>query len=662
MYAVVASLLALHWLLAVSSKTEESTTADELAHLMGGFTYWQFNDYRFQPENGNLPQRWAALPAWAMGTKFPEIQGSPYWRTSDAWALGHQFFYETGDDHFPRLMAGRAMIALFSVATGLLVFGWSRALFGTAGGLVSLGFFAFCPNFLAHGALVTSDLCMVFFFLASVGAYWRHLHDPRRRWWLLSAVTFGLACVAKFSAVLLLPMMALMTLARIAAPAPLVFGRRHFATRGAKLAAITASTLGHGFVAVVVIWAFFGFRYSAFNPALPPADHFLRPWEVTLGHIGMQGAVIHALAGWHALPEAFLYGFSFVLEMSQMRSGYLDGAYSITGWLRFFPLAFLYKTTIPVLLACVAAAGWAAQRWRRAAKWNAIWPDLYRVTPLVALFAVYWYISLTTRLNIGHRHILPTYPVIFILLGALGGWLAGRRILGMAVVAGLLSWQLVEAVRIYPHYLAYFSPLAGGPSQGHRHLVDSSLDWGQDLPGLKAWLSQNAAPGERIYLSYAGSGEPAYYGINARRLSFINGFKIKQPWYPLEPGLYCIGATMLEHVYSPIRGPWTPELEKEYQWMRSFEPAFLEYFSNVASREEMDRAATADKWQRAAARHEVLRLARLSHYLRARTPEAEIGYSIFVYRLSAQEIAETTAGTYEQWRAAVLRVGGDPDK
>ena len=119
----VALLLALHFAMAVGSKRRESTTSDELVHLTAGFTYWKFNDYRLQPENGNLPQRWVALPTWIAGAKFPD-RDQVYWRQSEAWVLaGHEFFYETGEDHFPRLMAARAMAALFSAGcTGALVF------------------------------------------------------------------------------------------------------------------------------------------------------------------------------------------------------------------------------------------------------------------------------------------------------------------------------------------------------------------------------------------------------------------------------------------------------------------------------------------------------------------------------------------------------------
>jgi hypothetical protein len=112
---------------------------------------------------------------------------------------------------------------------------------------------------------------------------------------------------------------------------------------------------------------------------------------------------------------------------------------------------------------------------------------------------------------------------------------------------------------------------------------------------------------------------------------------------------------MLEQVYSTIRGPWTPELEKEYQWMRGFEPAFTVYSNDARQRAEMDRAASPGKWRHAWTRHDQLRFARLCHYLRVRPPDANIGYSIMIYRLNAAEIAAATAGSRADWQALIDR-------
>ena len=105
--------------------------------------------------------------------------------------------------------------------------------------------------------------------------------------------------------------------------------------------------------------------------------------------------------------------------------------------------------------------------------------------------------AMTSPLNLGERHLLPTYPALFILAGGAAGWLRSQhRWFGAAAVAALLVALGAESIAIRPHYLAYFNVLAGGPESGYRHLVDSSLDWGQDLPGLKRWLEVAEADSE----------------------------------------------------------------------------------------------------------------------------------------------------------------------
>lgn len=635
----VAALLVLHVGLALWAAGGESVTADEILHVTGGYFYNRYGDFRLQPENGVLPQRWAALPAWLSGAPSPPLENNIYWRTSDASVMGHQLFYETGHDHWPMLMAARTMIVIFSAGTGLLIFCWSRALFGTAAGFLALIFFALCPNILAHAALATSDTVSIFFLLAAAGAFWRHLCAPTLPSGALSAVVFGLACVAKYSAALLLPMFALLLIWRVVT-------EKTPAERRRWLVRTPLTILGHGAATVLIIWAFYDFRYTAFAPGVPPADHFIRPWEQVLPVIGLHGRVVEFCRTWKLLPEAFLYGYAWVIESVQARAAYLAGDYSTSGWVSFFPLAFLWKTPLALLAATVCGLGVVLRRW--AGNRTLIGRDSLAVAPLLVLFAVYWAFSLTSKLNIGHRHILPTYPVLFILAGGLaapgvftGAW---RAVLPMALVLG----QVAANARVAPHYLAYFNEIAGGPDEGYRHLVDSSLDWGQDLPGLKTWLDEHAS-GEPAFLSYFGTGEPAYYGLRVHRLPFFNNFKFPVYYTPLTAGVYCISATMLQQVYSPVRGPWTVELEKEFQQLRALEPAFAGYTRDPKIRAELVSTMSADRWQRTITRYDILRFARLCYYLRVRAPEAKIGYSIFIYRLSAAEVAGATAGPVSAW-------------
>ncbi|NBR57837.1 MAG: phospholipid carrier-dependent glycosyltransferase [Opitutaceae bacterium] len=224
----------------------QSTTSDELAHLTGGYTFNHWNDYRLHPENGLLPQRWQALPL-SLGTApiFPSLDSTD-WREANVWKLGHHFFYEAGNDHAPLLRQARAMNSFFGAALTLLVFFWSRKIWGTVGAMSSAIFCAFCPTLLAHSGLATSDLAAAFFLLASTGAYWRHLHDHRPQWWWLSLTAFGLACVAKYTAVLLLPIFGLLVLVRALSPQPLMLAGRSLLRRRAKWIGLIISLSTHG--------------------------------------------------------------------------------------------------------------------------------------------------------------------------------------------------------------------------------------------------------------------------------------------------------------------------------------------------------------------------------------------------------------------------------
>jgi hypothetical protein len=489
-------------------------------------------------------------------------------------------------------------------------------------------------------------MAAVFFLLATLGAFWRHLHRPTWRNGALSTVVFGLACVAKYSAALLPPIMMMLLAWRILRdPA----GTR---ARWWKLAPI--SLAGHALGALTVIWAFYGFRYSGFAPGVPPADHYLVDWKEVLPYIGFHRHLVDVCRTWQILPEGFLYGYAWVVQSARARSAFLAGDYSFFGWFSFFPLAFFWKTPL-ALLAALATATWVAIR-----RWRILRLD--SVAPLVVLFVVYWLFSLTSHLNIGHRHILPTYPVLFIFLGGLAAPGVFPRLWRFILPGIFVLGQLAANLRTAPDYIAFFNSLAGGPAHGYRLLVDSSLDWGQDLPGLATWLqTHNSGPAAQpVFLSYFGSGEPDYYQIKASRLPFVNGFKLRPRWYEPTAGIYCVSATNLQQVYCSVRGPWTLKNEKEYQEGRAKEPLFREYWNNPAIREEVARTGEAGNFERTWAIYDGLRFARLCHYLRARQPDAQPGYSILVYRLTQAELDAAVHGDLRQFAAAIERAGSRP--
>ena len=643
--SLVALLLAAQWWLGVSATRELGVTTDELVHVTGGFSYWKFNDYRLQPENGNLPQRLAGLPWVLAGARMDTTGPDPQaWPESDVWHIGHAFFFGSGNNTDYLLLLSRAVMALTGTALGLLIFAWSRALWGDAGGLLSLALYVFCPNFLAHAPLATSDVTMTLCLLAACGAFWRQTRILDGRSLAASVGVTALATVAKFSFGLLLPIFALIAVVRLASSEPLLvqFGRRReLRTWREKLVAILASGVVHGIAAWIAIWACFGFRFSAVGPGMPPQTDFFWPWSVVLPAQGFWRGFLLFSHDWRLLPDAFLDGFGTVLHASAERGAFLNGEYSNTGWASFFPYSFLVKTPLSQLATFTLAGGAAVVAWsqQRGGKWPRIKADLYRLTPLLALFGVYWVVSIQTHLNIGHRHILPTYPVLFIAAGLL--WRAGGSRLLATLAVFLVLGNAVESATVRPSYLAYFNPLAGGPANGWRHLVDSSLDWGQDLPRLATWLRQEAKPGERVYVSYAGSDDFRYEGIRAQELASVYNFNQPREWYELEPGLYCLSATALQNVYSGWRGPWTLGKERSMLAYRSMLAEAPPPQTAAERKVRADRLFNLDQ----------LRFVRLCNYLRIRQPDAMVGYSFLIYRLSGAEVHAAAYGTMNEFAA-----------
>jgi hypothetical protein len=645
---VVTLLLAVHAWLALSATIDLGVTADETAHLTGGYSYWRFDDYRLQPENGNLPQRWAALPLLPERPRLDPSAQPDAWRRSNVWLVAQQFFFGSGNPIDYLLLLARTGMLAWSVATGLLVFAWSRQLWGDAAGLFSLTLYAFSPTLLAHGPLVTSDVCAAFWLLAAAGAWWRVSRRIDARWLTLSLVAAGGAAVAKFSCVLLLPVAGALALWRILQPEPVAVAFagpavHRVSTRPRKAAVLALLGVAHVLAAALVVWACFGFRFSAFAPGLPAPLKFFSDWNSTIPAAGLGHAVFTQAHRWHLLPEAYLQGFAFVLWAAQERGAFLAGEFSTRGWWWFFPYAFLVKSTLVELAAAVGVGALALGRVVRGGARAAL-AAADPLAPLLVFAAVYGGVSLTSHLNIGQRHILPLYPVLFILAGALAG--PAMRSWRRLVAPGLAVLAVGAALAVRPDYLAYFNPLVGGPAQGWRHLVDSSLDWGQNVPKLAGWLGQHRAPGEKVYVSMFGTDDLAYHGIQAEELSPYYSFGRDRRWVELQPGWYCVSATMLQDVYSPYAGPWTLEHELAYRKLLRLLRAELAEGTRRPELGEFGRGPERLMWNLDRAR-----FARLCLYLRVRRPEAVIGHSIFVHHLDAEEVRVVVDGSLSELAA-----------
>jgi 4-amino-4-deoxy-L-arabinose transferase-like glycosyltransferase len=192
---------------------------------------------------------------------------------------------------------------------------------------------------------------------------------------------------------------------------------------------------------------------------------------------GVLGFVV-LLIGYRFDLEPFFAGIAFQQQHAHVGHwGFLSGEYSTNGWWYYLLVAFVLKTPIAGMLLLVSA------------------------------FFIYFSINSQA---IGLRYMLPSYPFLFVFAAGAAKTLLSKKFL--AVVYGvLIAWYIGASLYIHPHYLAYFNELAGGPDNGYRYLVDSNLDWGQDLKGLGRYMREHGIP--KVCLSYFGSDTPDRYGI-----------------------------------------------------------------------------------------------------------------------------------------------------
>ena len=212
---IAATLLAIMAILLVTSVRLQSQTFDESTHLFAGFEYWKHGDFGRNPEHPPFVKLLASFPLLPMGLHEPPAFPFPYFKAQDLFNAS-QLLYTADADAI--LLRGRLMIALLSLSFGLLVFLATKEIFGPLAAVLALFLFAFEPNLLANGAIVTTDMGLALFLFASVYTFYRFCNKPSAARLALCAVATSLGIVAKHSGVLILPTLVLLALADLLLP------------------------------------------------------------------------------------------------------------------------------------------------------------------------------------------------------------------------------------------------------------------------------------------------------------------------------------------------------------------------------------------------------------------------------------------------------------
>jgi hypothetical protein len=501
---------------------KESQTFDESAHIYSGYSYWKSGDFGINPEHPPLIKLIAALPLLPLHLS---VQPPPpiFFRAASAVA-GIPFLYSqnAGQDADALLMRARLATSIFAFLLALLVFAAGYEMFGAGAALLALFLVVFEPNILAHGALVTTDVGLTCLLFAAVYAFYRYVKQRSILRLVVCAVVTGLVLATKHSGLLVVPILFVLAAVEVSRcyvrPEPGYEGATKAGICGRQALGLLGALAVIAVVSVTILWAFYGFRYKARPGNLeitPPTAAFLEGL-----HQPLQARLIGFAERHHLLPESYLYGLTDVATLShEGRPAYLLGKLYPEGRWFYFPVAFAIKSTLGFLLLLVLALLVVAKGIRGSGIRREIL--FLAIPPLIFLAA-----AMSSKLDIGLRHILPIYPFLTLLVAA-GAWsLARQSRFWEVAIAVLFAFHAASSLRAYPNYLPYSNEIWGGPSNTYKVLADSNVGWAGGLKGLRDYIDTQHIT--QCWFAYDGPVNPGYYHIPCSPLPTLFSFLLQR--------------------------------------------------------------------------------------------------------------------------------------
>jgi hypothetical protein len=476
-------LMALGSLRIVSTYNVFSHTSDEPVHIACGMEWLSKHSYRYEAQHPPL-----ARVATAIG---PYLAGVRSYGTPTRLTEGLAVLFRDG--HYDRnLFLARLGILPFFWLASLVVYLSSKRYFGELTAAFAVFFFTFLPPVLAHAGLATTDMAVTAMVGASfiAGVLW--LERPTARYSLFFGALTGLAVLSKFSALPFIP--ASFATAFIWH----VFAKRSNISSMLQTAKTRLPTFALAVLTgIVTIWAGYRFSFGAvsFSSLHLPAPEL---------YAGIQEVMHHNRAG---------------------HRSYLLGQRSQFGWWYYYLVVLAVKTPLPFLVMLMY--GLVRRKERK----------LTFATGLAMAFSLgILLFSLKSQINIGVRHILPVYLGFAIVAGTGAAGFVDRTRRSRVdawIFGGLLLWMIATSLLSHPDYLSYFNAFAG--NEPEQVLVDSDLDWNQDLRRLAKRLQE------------VGAREVAYSQFSLCD-PMAQGLPSVKPFDPLKPlpGWHAANLTMLK--------------------------------------------------------------------------------------------------------------------
>jgi hypothetical protein len=478
------SALALTFLLVIAIARIASTyhvfnlTIDEPAHIACGIEWLEKGVYRYETLHPPL-----ARVSVSIGPYLAGVRGTD---APTMWAEATRILSARGS-YWRNLMLARMGVLPYFILATVVVFLWTKRLFGAPAGLIAAAVFTLMPTVLAHSGLATTDMPFTALFCWALYSFTLWLRAPDWRTSAQFGIAAGLALSAKFSTLVFLPACATAIFVMYIAA-----GQRNwraFARTG------TVVVLCGFFVA----WGAYRFSHEPLSQMTAGPE---RAAAKLFGKSSRMTGAVRRIASTVQVPAPELYdGLRYLRQQnSNGRLASLFGRVTRGGWWYFFFVSVAVKTPLAVLL--LAALGTVVLLFRYLRDRS----DWESPAPLVAALVV-MVVTVPSRFNIGVRHVLPVFAFLSILaaVGLVTLWQRCQwRLISRAAAVLLFVWLAISSVRSHPDYISYFNEFGG--SDPSRILVNSDLDWGQDLARLATWLREHHI--EQVGIEYGGVFDP----------------------------------------------------------------------------------------------------------------------------------------------------------
>jgi hypothetical protein len=460
----------------------QSLTWDEGDHIFAGYEQWKTHDYGLNPEHPPMVKMVATLPLLSLPLKVPQLQDRDF--KLEAYFDGREMLFHNGaadGGHYEArdlTLRVRTFAFVFGLFGALVVFCAAREMFSPLAGLCALAVFVFDPTILAHSAYVTTDMAASATMLATVYALWRWMQRPTPARLMVTGIVAGLSLAAKHSTILLVPML-------LALAVVIVFERVQVSPADKAKQAwreslrVAAALCGIAAIALLVLWAWYGFRYQA-RPAGLALSPTLAQYVQPLAPMEAKGILL--LGRLHILPESYLYGLTDVRRMANGMPSYFFGHVYAHGVWQYFPVLIFIKMTLAMLALLALSLFAIARGWLRGRT-----QLLFIALPA----GIYFLVAMTSHLNIGARHVLPVYVFSCVLCGATLAALFEHGRTWQIVAAVLLIAQAGTSIACSPNYMAYANEAWGGPGKTYKYLSDSNTDWAQQLVAVADYTKKH---------------------------------------------------------------------------------------------------------------------------------------------------------------------------